>query len=61
MTILQKLERALLTGELDESLDQYPEMNIDYLSVQLPLSQQIQHWRSSIGPQEASSGGAGVV
>ena len=37
LNILQKLERALLMGELDESLDQYPELNIDSLSVQLPL------------------------
>lgn len=37
LNVLQKLERALLTGELDESLDQYPELNIDSLSVQIPL------------------------
>ena len=35
LNILQKLERVLLTGELDESLDQYPELNIDSLSVLL--------------------------
>ena len=37
LNVLQKLERALLTGELDESLDQCPELNMDSLSVQLPL------------------------
>jgi hypothetical protein len=37
LNALQKLERALLTGVLNESLDQYPELNIDSLSVQIPL------------------------
>ena len=37
LNILQKLERVLFMGELEESLDQYPELNIDSLSVQLPL------------------------
>lgn len=34
---LQKVESALLTGELDDSLDQYPELKRASLSVQLPL------------------------
>lgn len=33
LNVLQKLERALLTGELDE----YPELNINSLSGQLRL------------------------
>ncbi|MED6233733.1 hypothetical protein ATANTOWER_015822 [Ataeniobius toweri] len=37
LKILQNVENALLTGEVDESLDQYPELNRASLSVQLPL------------------------
>ncbi len=37
LKILQKVESALLTGELDDSLDQYPELNRASFSVQLPL------------------------
>ncbi|XP_072565314.1 zinc finger MYM-type protein 1-like [Paramormyrops kingsleyae] len=39
LNILVKVESALLTGELDDCLDQYPELNRASLAVQLPLFQ----------------------
>lgn len=37
LQILLKLEKVLLTGEMDEVVDQYPELNRESLKVQLPM------------------------
>lgn len=37
LDVLQKLEETLLTGEVKDSADQYPELNRDRLKVQLAM------------------------
>lgn len=37
LDVLQKLEETLLTGKVNDSVDQYPELNRDNLKVQLAM------------------------
>lgn len=51
LKIQQKVGSSLLTGDLDDSLDQYPELNRASLSV----------CGGSRGSQETACGGVGLV
>ena len=56
LKILQKVESALLTGELDDSLDEYPELNRASLCVQLPLFRNKYPCSSSVEAAEVLRG-----
>lgn len=64
LKILQKVESALLTGQIDDALAQYPELNRASLSVQLPLFRSKYPYSSSEEAAKilrAASGSTGVV
>lgn len=39
LAVVQKLEETLLTGEVDDIVDEYPELNRENLKVQLAMVQ----------------------
>lgn len=47
LQILKKLENVLLTGQMDDVLSQYPEINIQSFKVQLPMFLSKHHLMSS--------------
>ena len=48
LDVLQKLEETLLTGEVKDIVDQYPELNRDGLKVQLAMFRSKYTFKSSV-------------
>lgn len=64
LNIMQKLESAFLTRKSDDSLNLYPVLNRDSLSMQLPpflINTLNQQWGGGRCPQGAARRGAWVV
>jgi len=56
LNVLQKLEETLLTGEVNDIVDQYPELNRDILKVQLAMFRSKYTVKSSVEVAEIMRG-----